>query len=259
MVIVIYDTTIKDKMASFTSVYNKLRQKCIPTSEVDRSLGIIRVLNVNIYFRCGKVERLQGLRPNYYLSYGYEAQQYLEQAAYCVNGKEVSSEDDIVKIVESRVIELEKEKEKMKRMSRLGRNVTLKTCELVEENDLYYLHLIYGYEDDYGVYELHIPRMILPIRKDKAPTVVFDEPNGFSCPAYKSEFMSNPPSYADFDGQKFELLQGEVSCKDLNGDDILTRAKSLICVLLEKKQEMTLEEIEKKLGYKVKIVSEKEK
>lgn len=247
--IVVYDYTREDMANSFQSICDKLRG--VSGFKSSRLFGCIKVLDIEIAFRCGNVANLQGIRPNYYLSYSYKASRFLSQSAVSVNGVELQSENNIIDIVKSRLIELEKEKENMRRMNRLGRNVILKTCELVEDKDLYYLHLIYGYEDDYGVYELHIPKMLLPIRKDVIPSVEMSNLDRL--------YLMDNTAYADFHGQKFELAEGDISCKDLNGDDVHTRARSLICTLLEKKHEMTLEEIEKKLGYKVKIVSEKGK
>lgn len=55
--------------------------------------------DIRIEFRCGSMEHLTGLRPDYYETDLYDASEFLAQGAAKCGGKELSSLDDIVTIV----------------------------------------------------------------------------------------------------------------------------------------------------------------
>lgn len=115
----------------------------------------------------------------------------------------------------------------------------LKNIELYEEDNDYYLRLKYILEDDYKIQELEIPKVWIPFCKDGNPIL---------------NHSFNPRS-----------IRGE--CKLVTGYECELELKPhkdprkdcifyTYTILKEKPQEMTLAEIEEKLGYKVKIVSE---
>lgn len=115
----------------------------------------------------------------------------------------------------------------------------LKEISLSHDNNGWYLDMVYEYENEHGVYEIHIPHLNIPIYDDRMP--VLELACGF-----------NNECYALFGGIKLPLTEAKTK-HGKNGKYHYT-----IKTLKEKRQEMTLEEIEKKLGYKIKIVSEKE-
>jgi hypothetical protein len=111
----------------------------------------------------------------------------------------------------------------------------LMDVKLVKEDGGYYLNLTYQHEDDKAVYETNIPRVYLPIN-----TYGFD--------------------YAEFDfgihstkERVIDIGFGELKIIPDKKDSFL-----VIEVVETKTKEMTIEEIEKILGHKVKIVGEKE-
>ena len=115
-------------------------------------------------------------------------------------------------------------------------NYNLKDLQLYKEDTKYYLTAIYQYETERGIYEVTIPKIYLhtgePIIKKP-----FD--------VYHSGINLDPTT--------IDLGFGDcVICEDEKGYsyyDVLIK---------EKVHDLTLSEIEKKLGYKVRVVSEKE-
>lgn len=93
--------------------------------------------------------------------------------------------------------------------------------------DAYFLSLTYRYEDENGEYEVHYPKIILYIVRNSLP----------KCKATRTDSMTVNFGMGEFD--IFESPQTKT--------------------IREKEYEMTLEEIEEKLGYKVKIVEKKER
>lgn len=110
--------------------------------------------------------------------------------------------------------------------------------ELVKENGAYYLSLEYLLEDENKVEKLTIPRAKIPIDDGFYPVLVH------STPTFSTYFGGGRVSLnSGYEGHRFELKA------DPNGN--LFKFETI----KEKEHEMTIEEIEKKLGYKVKIVS----
>lgn len=130
----------------------------------------------------------------------------------------------------------------------MNKNVILKEHKVFEEDNCLYLKLVYEYEDDHGVYELIIPKIDLEIRTDLLPAIVNDK----SCTGsttltfYKIRLGSNI----------FDLLRGDVEFKKNGKTLTCEKAAYAVNILKEKPQEMTIADIEKKLGYKVKLISE---
>lgn len=98
----------------------------------------------------------------------------------------------------------------------------------------WYLSASYLCEDESEVYQIDIPNILLPILTDYLPTL--------------TQGGSDPRDWH----MAIDLGVGELEvCKDKNGVYYTKTVKEY------KTKEMTIEEIEKKLGYKVKIVNNK--
>lgn len=118
---------------------------------------------------------------------------------------------------------------------------TLKNAQIYKDNrNRFYMHLEYEREKDDGLHKITIPKVNFPNCLYSDPTVVK------YCDGNETIFL--PKSFLDVE-------YGEVTTKDG------TTHKKVFFVdeIVEPKiHEMTIEEIEKELGYPVKIVSEKE-
>jgi hypothetical protein len=116
------------------------------------------------------------------------------------------------------------------------KNSKITKAELIEDCGSYYLSLEYLLEDDNRIEKLTIPRVMLPV-------------DGSFYPGFESSL-----DYDFWDPRKIELKASYsgVSLRVLKDSDGNYYTYETI---KEKEHEMTIEEIEKKLGYKVKIVS----
>lgn len=113
----------------------------------------------------------------------------------------------------------------------------LKKVELVNEDNSYYLDVTYEYENKYGIYELNIPRILLPMCKNMLPGCIVDMPR----------YYGPNKMFVDLGFGEFEVLK-----------DTETGMTHRITEI-EKKQKprkMTLAEIEKVLGHTVELISE---
>lgn len=128
----------------------------------------------------------------------------------------------------------------------------LKNAKLFKEDNRYFLELRYEVEDDRGIHEVIIPKMELPIWTKQTPSI-----------EYKTDWLkfSNllGTQYAVFGDHEFKLYSKDVEVKTIDGDDVVMNTFYLTNKLKEKKHRMTLSEVEKKLGYKIELVSEQEK
>lgn len=104
-------------------------------------------------------------------------------------------------------------------------NVRLKSFTTYEEDGLYFAHIVYQYEDNKGLWELTVPKVRIPV-----------EP-------YYFELELDP------DGGTLNFGLGE--CRMYPVD---TNAYARKVLIEEKIHDMTVEEIEEKLGYRVRIV-----
>lgn len=114
--------------------------------------------------------------------------------------------------------------------------ITNQEFELYKEDGRYYLRVDFDYEDDYGVY------------KGRIDKVKFD----FLFKGIESEICSwTKSAKANF------LVPSEYSCVDCSLDIVRDSKDNFFTIELvkEKVHEMTVEEIEKKLGHKIKIIS----
>ena len=114
----------------------------------------------------------------------------------------------------------------------------------------YFLEIIYEAENEHGVYEIIYPKVELCLPNNRLPMTESE---------YRS-FSVNIPEFSVIKWASVEmpLRFGSGEVKGVDGTTIQYKnANQIIRTVKEKPVDMTLEEIEKKLGYKVKIVSEK--
>ena len=115
-------------------------------------------------------------------------------------------------------------------------NHELKKADIYEENGTCYMRLVYEYETESGFYRRTYPKVSFPVTLLRLPNMVYES------------YM-----YAPY----ISLDDGLAVCEA----DCIVSGKEFKCVnfvdelIKPKVHEMTLEEIEKKLGYSVKIVS----
>ena len=102
----------------------------------------------------------------------------------------------------------------------------LKDLKLVKDGGAYYLSATYTQEDGPNKYELEVPRIYLPLRQE---------------PDIKSYMLGEHEGLIN-------LGFGELTMRKVDG--YYYKVTTI-------QKELTLEEIEKRLGYKVKIVSKK--
>lgn len=113
-------------------------------------------------------------------------------------------------------------------------NVKLTSLTFNKDSSGYYLSAKYRVEDQYSIRELDIPKIRLRVRPDKIEL----------------------REHGDF----YRTVEANIGFGwlPLNHNGTVDEVYFTETVLEEKTHEMTLDEIEKKLGYKVKIVNRKE-
>ena len=126
----------------------------------------------------------------------------------------------------------------------MGKNkIKLKSCKMYKEDGKYYLDLKYTIEKIDGIYEKHIPKVVLPIPTDSLSIskeyvgVLGCEDLIFGRPHRIEKLLLNSDQF--------------LYVEDINGiydTEILVEKKT---------RKMTLAEIEKELGYSVEVVSKK--
>ena len=115
--------------------------------------------------------------------------------------------------------------------------ITNQEFELYKEDGKYYLRIDFDYENEYGLYKGYVDK----IKFDMLLTGVEYNQYGSSQNA-KAEFIV-PTNEGYTTRCSFDILTG-------SKNNLFT-----IELVKEKVQEMTVEEIEKKLGHKIKIIS----
>lgn len=113
--------------------------------------------------------------------------------------------------------------------------IELKDIRVYEEDGSYFLSLTYEVEDDREVRQLDFHKVRLGIRKYDEPTVE----------------LTSDECYIRFNGGHLYRALGVDTDE---GHNVYCSVK----ILSEKPTKMTVSEIEKELGYKIEIVSEKE-
>ena len=115
--------------------------------------------------------------------------------------------------------------------------VTLKNVELYNDKNGYYLSLEYEEETIDGIYRIEIPKADLRIPCDRCD--IYTEPSSYLTLYYADQYLRVG------EGDKILLRPG------------LTGGKYIKTLIKKKTREMTLSEIEKELGYNIKIVNDK--
>ena len=122
---------------------------------------------------------------------------------------------------------------------------TVKEARLYEESGQYYISAKYRVETDHEVKEVVVPKIELPILKDVSKGISFRK-------EISEGWFGNPKCDVYIDVGRGELTLRKDSILGYPGSHYFIEK-----VIEEKKTEMTVEEIEEKLGYKIKIVGEK--
>ena len=130
----------------------------------------------------------------------------------------------------------------------------LKDVSIYKEHNLYYMKLIYNYTDDKGNEHCRVfPKVCFPTELCNIPPIsnVVCVPSGCLCrPSSLESSYFFEPNINRIYIERDMVNTPEGGLDDVAFADWITEYAT---------QDMTLEEIENKLGYKVKIVSEKEK
>lgn len=114
-----------------------------------------------------------------------------------------------------------------------------------KEDGLWYFKLIYKYEDKKGKHTVVIPKAAIPFNQGSLPSITrLDSYYGILLERPYINCNDSMPLYDSICDLAIERGVKEQSCCY----DIITEYAS---------REMTLDEIEKELGYKVKIINEK--
>ena len=124
-------------------------------------------------------------------------------------------------------------------------NDTLKHAEIYYLNGIPYMKLVYEYTDDKGTHKVTIPRLDFPYELTRIPTI-HTEIFGSDC--------LNRIKTISLDSDVI-LWPHTVNTKEGPVSDVCYLDE----LIAPKIHEMTIEEIEKKLGYPIQIVSSKEK
>lgn len=125
-------------------------------------------------------------------------------------------------------------------------NVELYNITPFKENECWYLKLIYKYEDEDGnKHTVVIPKVLIPFSQQDLPVIR-------SSPSYNEYLLERP--YIDC---RDSMMLYKSTC-DLASERGVKEPAYYFNIITEyATKEMTLDEIEKELGYKVKIVSKK--
>ena len=124
-------------------------------------------------------------------------------------------------------------------------NVELYSISPFKEDGRWYLNLIYKYENENGKHTVVIPKASLPFNQQCLPVIR-------SSPSYNEYFLERP--YIDC----VDSMMLYKSTCDLAIERGVKEPAYYFDIITEyATKEMTLDEIEEKLGYKVKIVNKK--
>ena len=135
----------------------------------------------------------------------------------------------------------------------------LSDCKLVWEIDTdgnkhYYLELVYIVEDENSIRKVTLPRVMLPINN-----ITSIDTGTFTVGGYVDNCIIKTNGYGE--SVKFKVEKTSLPYKNKYGKsvDIIKPYYHVEEIIEKKYKEMTLEEIERKLGCNIKLVSEKEK
>lgn len=113
-----------------------------------------------------------------------------------------------------------------------------------DKNDTWYMELQYEYEDESGVHRRYYPKVEFPFFCGKLPPEEFSSDRFGRCELTIGLFTNE---VAVFRGNFLNPMTGQIM-SDVCVIDNLIKPAALA-------HEMTIEEIEKELGYKVKIIN----
>jgi hypothetical protein len=116
-------------------------------------------------------------------------------------------------------------------------NLELKSAELIEENGQFYLYAIYSRDKDGVKSEIHIPRIEIPFMRSN--NIVMNNVTQSTHPGLREVVEM------DIDVGKGPLFLSKI--QGPKGSDVFFWEQYL-------EREMTVAEIEEKLGYKIKVV-----
>lgn len=132
------------------------------------------------------------------------------------------------------------------------KNIKLKKCQGWHRDEKNFLSLIYEYEDKAGKYELHIPAMEVPIFANCLPQLERLD---------TGEVVATFIDPIALDRLRLPLAQGNSTCTIIENGHPERVDLDNICYAVvtteEKRVDMTLNEIETALGYKINLVEEK--
>lgn len=134
---------------------------------------------------------------------------------------------------------------------------TLKHAEIYYSGNMPYMKLVYEYTDNNGTHKVTIPRMDLPCELKRIPKIRHISCDEEPCSSkYRNVTTGYKSGYCvHLDGSDAILNPYIVDTKEGR----VTDACYVDELIIPKTQDMTIEEIEKKLGYPIRIVSNKEK
>ena len=112
-----------------------------------------------------------------------------------------------------------------------------------KEDDRWYLKLVYKYEDKKGKHTAVIPKAALPFDQELIPNII-------SVPSYYGGICERP-----YINCMSSMILHEGACSLASERGLKDPAYYFDIITEPTYREMTLDEIEKKLGYKVKIVN----
>ena len=128
---------------------------------------------------------------------------------------------------------------------------TLNSAELIEEGGQYYISAKYTVESEHTVKEIIVPRIKIPFCHYENTGVSIEHNTYY--PPFLTDYRYCTPrvTYSINTGLgKLDLACGKIPGYD--GEHYFIEK-----IIKEKKVDLTIEEIEKKLGYKIRVVGEK--
>ena len=118
-----------------------------------------------------------------------------------------------------------------------------------KEDDRWYLKLVYKYEDKKGKHIVVIPKATVPVSQGVIPLINTPDPY------YSNNQFASERPYIRCD-DSMSLYEGTSDLASKRG--VETPACYFDIITEYASREMTLDEIEKELGYKVKIINKEE-
>ena len=124
--------------------------------------------------------------------------------------------------------------------------ITIKNAKLYEKRGKFYIDVTYFRETDAEVQEIHIPKLYIPLVNSSGGLYIYTD--------WMDDYIGASTRKTVYCLNHFYPECGEHGLRICENDD---GAPYTIRVIEKKTQEMTIEEIEKKLGYKIKVVAKK--